>query len=474
MIRFLAAEIRRLELRARMPFRYGIATMTDVPQVIVRVTFELGGAVQTGLAADLLPPKWFTKDPARGLADEIDEMLLVLRAALRHAAAVRAPTTFAFWRELDAAQSAWGRAQGLPPLLTGFGTSFVERALIHALCRAHGATLSQALRGNLVGADLGAVAPELRGVAAADFLPAVPPAHVFARHTVGLSDPVTAADLAAGERVEDGLPQTLEEVIRGYGQRHFKIKVNGDFARDRDRLARMARVLVAGCGGDFAFSLDGNESFRDVASFRDYYRALRAEPALVDLWPRLLYVEQPWHRDVALSPAIGELARTWPDRPPVIIDESDAEPASLPAALALGYAGTSHKNCKGVFKSVVNAGLLARRRAAGLPAVLSGEDLANVGPISTLQDLAAQAALGVTSVERNGHHYFAGLAQFPEALREHALRSHPDLYAADAARGWPRLTLREGKLALGSVNAAPFGVPGEPDLSALPCERVAG
>ena len=472
MIRLVSARLHRLELRARMPFRYGIATMTEVPQVILDAEFELGGARHRGLAADLLPPKWFTKDPARGLADEIDEMQLVIRTALQHARDLRAPTAFAFWRELDTAQSAWGAARRLPPLLTGFGTSFVERALLHALCRAHDTTLSEALRGGLAGVEPGAVAPELRGVTPSDYLPAIPPAEVFARHTEGLSDPITAADLAPGERVDDGLPQTLEEVISGYGQRHFKIKVNGDLARDRERLSRMARVITTGTGGEFAFSLDGNESFRDVATFRDYFRALRSEPALAALWPRLLYVEQPWHRDVALSPAIGELVRDWPERPPVIIDESDAETASLPAALALGYAGTSHKNCKGVMKSVINAGRLARRRAAGLPAVLSGEDLANVGPLSTLQDLAAQAALGVTSVERNGHHYFQGLAQFPRTLQEHALRWHPDLYSRDENGGWPRLILRDGRLQLGSVNAAPFGVPGEPDLSAVPAETV--
>jgi hypothetical protein len=468
MIRLLSAELFRLELRARMPFRYGIATMTEVPQIIARLTFEIAGQRATGLAADLLPPKWFTKDPARPLAEEIDEMLRVIRAAVRHATALRAPTVFAFWRELYAAQAAWAAAEGLPPLLSNFGTSFVERALIHAVCRTKHATLSQALREGLLGVDLGSVQPALHGVAPRDFLPAQPPAEVFARHTVGLSDPITAGDLATGERVDDGLPQTLEEVIRGYGQRHFKIKINGEAARDRDRLGQMARVLEKECGGDFAFSLDGNESFHDVPSFRDYFRGLRAEPALRGLWPHLLYVEQPWHRKVALTPAIGALAEAWPDRPPIIIDESDAELASLPTALTLGYAGTSHKNCKGVFKSVINAGLLAQRSAAGRPAVQSGEDLANVGPISTLQDLAAQAALGITSVERNGHHYFAGLAQFPAALQAHALREHPDLYGRELATGdLPRLLLRAGKLVLGSVNAAPFGVPGELDLTGL-------
>ena len=97
---------------------------------------------------------------------------------------------------------------------------------------------------------------------------------------------------------------------------------------------------------------------------------------------------------------------------------------------------------------------------------MSGEDLGNVGPLSTLQDFAAHAALGVTSVERNGHHYFTGLAQFPRALQEHALRHHADLYVP-MADGCPRLNIRDGKLALGSVNAAPFGIPGEVDLSGI-------
>ncbi len=480
MIRLLSAELFRLDLRLRLPFRYGIVTLTEVPQIIARLTFELGGAREHGLAADILAPKWFTKDPARPVAEEIDELLDVIRAAVRHAQTLRAATPFDFWRELDRAQAAWGMAAGLPPLLTNFGTSFVERALIHAVCRARGASLSAALRGGLLGIDLGAVHGELRGLAPADVLPAVPPAEVFARHTVGLGDPITAGDLAPGERVDDGLPQTLEEVIRAYGQRHFKIKINGEAERDRDRLGRMARVIAAGCGGDFAFSLDGNESFPDVASFHDTYRWLQAEPALRDLWPHLLYVEQPWHRKVALSPAIGELARDWPDRPPIIIDESDADLTSLPAALALGYAGTSHKNCKGVFKSVVHAALLARRRAAAQPAILSGEDLCSVGPLSPVADLAAQAALGVTSVERNGHHYYRGLAQFPRALQEHALRCHSDLFVrmpADPAAGvledWARLDLRGGRLALGSVNAAPFGVPGEVDLAGIPRAALA-
>lgn len=458
MITLRESELFQIPLRLRMPFRYGIATLTELPHAIARLTFEIDGRPQVGFAADNLPPKWFTKDASRAPAAEIAELWDVIRSALRQAQTIRAATPFAFWRELYAAQST--------SLLTNFGTSLVERALLDAFCRARGVTFAQALQNNALGFDLGAIHASLAGTAPRDWLPATPPASVFVRHTVGLSDPLTAPEIASGERLDDGLPQTLAENIGAYGLRHFKIKINGDLARDPIRLTRIAAVLAAECGHDYAFSLDGNESFRDVPSFVDYARGLFMLPGLREFWPRLLFIEQPWHREVALSEALAGLARTWPDRPPIIIDESDADLASLPRALACGYAGTSHKNCKGVFKSVINACLLAQCRQGGQRTVLSGEDLTNLGPIALTQDLAAAAALGITSVERNGHHYFAGLSQFPAALQAHALARHGDLFIR-TSRGWPRLDVRDGRIALDSINAEGFGVAGEPPLDGL-------
>lgn len=472
MIRLVSAELFRIELKTRIPFRYGIATMTEVPQAILRVAFEIDGSAASGLAADVLPPKWFTKDPARQLADEVDEMLRVIRAAFASAGEIRAASAFGFWRELYSAQSAWGAAQDLPPLLVHFGTSFVERALVHAVCRQRGLGFAAALQADLFDCDLGSVRPSLKGTRPRDWLPAAAPDSVFVRHTVGLSDPLDSGDMGPGDRVSDDLPQTLVENIRAYGLRHFKIKINGDAARDPQRLAHLARILSAECRDGYAFSLDGNESFHEAGAFVDHARRLMSVPATKDLWPHLMYIEQPWHRSVALSPSMEALGRLWPERPPIIIDESDGDLESLPTALALGYHGTSHKNCKGVFKGVANACLLAQRRERGERVVLSGEDLANVGPIALIQDLAAQAALGVTSVERNGHHYFAGLAQFPPALQAHALEAHPDLFVRSPA-GWPRMLIRDGQIAIGSVNAAPFGVPGEIDFSGVPREELA-
>jgi len=464
MIQLRNAELYRIQLRARMPFRYGIVTMTEVPHVIMRLTFEIDGRTHEGLAADHLPPKWFTKDPNRPLAEEIDEMLVVIRAAVTAARAIQAATPFAFWQQLYAAQGKWGVEHKIPPLLAHFGTSLVERALIDAFCRSIGQPFAAALRDNRFGVDLGTVHAPLAGTAPRDWLPALPPPKVFCRHTVGLLDPIEEDEIAAGDRVNDGLPQSLAACVKFYGLKHFKIKIDADVARASDRLRRIAPVLARECGGDYAFSLDGNESFRDPAAFARQMRALLAEVALKDFWPKLLFIEQPLHRDVALTPAADWSA--WPDRPPIIIDESDAEIGSLPAALALGYAGTSHKNCKGIFKGVAHACLLAQRRAAGKPAMLSGEDLTNVGPVALLQDLAVQASLGVTSVERNGHHYFTGLSQFPAAIQQHILTHHGDLYVRSAA-GWPRLDVRAGQIALGTILQAPFGCAPGLDLSGL-------
>jgi hypothetical protein len=95
---------------------------------------------------------------------------------------------------------------------------------------------------------------------------------------------------------------------------------------------------------------------------------------------------------------------------------------------------------------------------------MSGEDLANIGPIALLQDLAVVATLGVSSVERNGHHYFAGLSAFPQKVQDQILDHHADLYQQTSG-GWPSLNIAGGELALDSVVNAPLGVGFELDVS---------
>ena len=303
-LRLLASRLHRTDLRTRMPFRYGIATMTAVPHLFLEIDLEIDGARQAGLAADHLPPKWFTKDPARDPVDEIDDMFEVIRHAADTAAALApAPTLFAWWRELYHQQAAWAADRGFPPLLAHFGTSLVERAALDAFTRHTGRPFHALLRDNAFGLELGALHPELAGTAPADWLPHSPPARVTVRHTVGLSDPLTAADAAPGEAPDDGLPFALDDCIDRYGLHHFKIKLSGQRTADLDRLEAIAALLAVRAPADYRFTLDGNENFPDFATLRAFWSDWQARPALAAMTPHLLFIEQPLHRDVALAPA---------------------------------------------------------------------------------------------------------------------------------------------------------------------------
>lgn len=459
-IRVLAAEPFVLNMRTRMPFRYGIVTLSALPHLFLKIEAEIDGRRQVGVAADHLAPKWFTKNPDTPVRDDIAEMIKVIGQACTIARAVpRQPTVFLFWKYLYEMQAAWGGGWGKPPLLAHFGTSLVERAVIDAFCKARNVPVHKAVRHNTLGVDLGTLHPELRGTEPKDWLPAEPLRRVIARHTVGLIDPLTDGEVADADRLDDGLPQSLEACVRAYGLTHFKIKLSGDAAADADRARRVAEVIGRTVpGGDPAFTFDANEHFAAVEAFRAYWDRLSGEPALASVLRRLIFVEQPLHRSAALGDDVRRALAAWPGKPAMIIDESDGEVSSARDALAVGYAGTSHKNCKGVIKGLANACLAESRRRADPAGTyhLSGEDLANVGPVALLQDLAVVSALGIGDVERNGHHYFRGLSALPQDVHSAVGRAHPDLYRV-AAEGFPSADLRGGRMTFGSVVEAPFG-----------------
>src|SRR5262245_54166877 len=331
-IHLLEGDIHLIDLRTRMPFKYGIATLTAAPHAFVRVRAEIDGVVSTGVAADLLPPRWFTKDPSRSPGDETDEMLEVIEHAVAAARGLKADSPWDAWRAVWDEQDHWGRTGKRPPLLTHFGTSLVERGLLDAVCRAKNERFHNLLVNNDLGIRLGTIHRRLTGESPADLLPA-PAARVRARHTVGLSDPLVDEDIAPGDRLDDGLPQSLSACIDAYGLQHLKIKVSGELDRDRDRLLRLARLLEEHADHPFACSLDGNEQFRTVDEFRAYWTAVGDDDRLVPLWTDLLFVEQPFHRDVALDERAMAPLKDWADRPPLIIDESDGELDSVGRAL---------------------------------------------------------------------------------------------------------------------------------------------
>jgi hypothetical protein len=146
-----------------MPFRYGIATVTRLPHLFVRLVVAVDGVEHIGLAADHLAPKWFTKNPETMPEQDIAEMLTVIRQAVALAEGWEAETPFDLWRELYDAQAAWSAGENLAPLLTNFGVSLVERAMLDAVCHAAGRPFAQLLHEDAFGFRLGDVRSELAG-----------------------------------------------------------------------------------------------------------------------------------------------------------------------------------------------------------------------------------------------------------------------------------------------------------------------
>ncbi|MDR6535024.1 enolase C-terminal domain-like protein [Variovorax soli] len=445
----------------RLPFRFGVVTLTECPQAFARVRIELGdGRSAWGAAAELMAPKWFDKNLALSNEDNFDQLRRVCALArdayLGDATAASAFGHFA--RHHDAHRLEAARL-GFNPLLASYGPALIDRAVLDALCRALQMSFYAAIRGNAAG--IGATQPSFAGIDMDAFLARLQPApHIEARHTVGLVDAITAADLK--DPVADGLPETLEEVVRVYGHRYFKLKVGGDIAADLARLHAIAAVLDR-ADTPYFVSLDGNEQYADATGVAELMARLREAPALVRLYDAILFVEQPIARRLALDVDL----RAANIGKPVIVDESDGELDSFVLARARGYAGISSKTCKGFYKSLLNAARCAAWNAGQTQTryFMSAEDLTTQAGLSVQQDLALVNLLGITHVERNGHHYVNGMAALPAEEQQAFLEAHGDLY--ERSHGAVRLRIRDGRIRLGSLDCAGFASAAMPDFDAM-------
>lgn len=454
-----AVERREWPFTLRLPFRFGAVTVTQGRQAVLRVRIrDAGGREGWGVAAETLAAKWFDKDPALTDAQNEDQLRRALELAAEASRAAGANTAFGHFADSYAVHAAACAAEGLNPLVASYGRALLDRAALDALLKLHGMSFFAGMRGNIGGMAPHPVAPDLAGFDLPGMLAGLPPARrIHARHTVGLVDPITASDRAA--RVNDGLPETLEEVALAYGHRSWKLKVSGEVATDVDRLCRIAAVLDRLHG--YHVTLDGNEQYADAEGAVALWRAIEAEPRLSRLAASVLYIEQPVRRARALETSMAALASARP----VIIDESDGPLDAFVQARALGYAGVSSKSCKGVWRSLINLARCRAWNAAGGRYFLSGEDLTTLPGVCLQQDLALVALLGLAHVERNGHHFVAGFAGRPKAEAVRFMEAHPDLYA-DTPRG-PRLRIREGVLDLGSLDTPGLGATEEPDFTAM-------
>ncbi|HUR88373.1 MAG TPA: enolase C-terminal domain-like protein, partial [Ramlibacter sp.] len=414
-LRIREIELYERPVQLRLPFRFGVVTLRHCPQAFVRARIETSdGKSAWGAAAEMMAPKWFDKNLELTNEQNFEQ----LREALRIARALyvsdsHPATAFGHFARHYDEQLKQGAARGFNPLLANYGPALVDRAVLDALCRLRNVSFYDGMRHNLAG--IGENCHAFKGINFDAFLDSRKPAgSIEARHTVGMVDAITAADLA--ERVNDGLPETLEEVIATWGHRYFKLKVGGNLQADVARLEKIAEVLDR-LPHRYYVSLDGNEQYADAAGVTELTDAIRSRATLHRLWESILFIEQPIARKVALDVDIrrADLGK------PVIIDESDGELDTFVRAKERGYAGVSSKTCKGLYKSVLNA---ARCKAWGAGYFMSAEDLTTQAGLAVQQDIALVNLLGITHVERNGHYYVNGLAAQPESEQQAFLGTH--------------------------------------------------
>lgn len=448
----------------RLPFRFGVVTLTEAPQTFVRARIRLAsGHEATGFAAEMLAPKWFDKDLALSNEQNFEQLRTALgTAAELYLQADSDMTAFALHAECADQHYRACAGRALNSLVAGFGTALLDRAILDGLCRSAASSVFEAVRSNLPG--LGAqTARDLEGFDIDAFLACLRPARsIHARHTVGLVDAIAEADVDAETRVDDGLPESLEACVARYRHGYFKLKAGGDAKADIDRLLRIAAVLDSAPEPYWA-TLDGNEQYPDAESVIDLWRRIEETPRLKRLADSIMFIEQPIVRASALEEPIHPLAALKP----VEIDESDSDINAFPRARRLGYTGISSKSCKGFYRSLLNAARVAKwnEEDSATAYFMSAEDLTTQAGVAVQQDLTLATLIGCTHVERNGHHYADGMAGAPPAEQAAFVAAHPDIYCD--ASGHARVRIEGGQMRIGSLDTPGIGCAVEPYWSAL-------
>src|SRR3979409_61417 len=106
-LKLIAASFHERPVTLRLPFRFGVVTLTQAPQVFVRASVRLSdGREGQGVAAEMLAPKWFDKSPQLSNEDNFDQLRRSLLLARGHVVAAGVGTPFGLSAAVEAAHHA--------------------------------------------------------------------------------------------------------------------------------------------------------------------------------------------------------------------------------------------------------------------------------------------------------------------------------------------------------------------------------
>lgn len=415
-----------------------------------------------GCSGDRLSVRWLDKRPGRSLDLKRRELVKLIEQAREiHLGSAEFTSPFEHWLKCHKQIMALGQKSNQESLTSAFASALFERAILDAVCRLSNESMFNMVKANRLGMRADQVHPELKGFNYEKFLPRRPLTEFNIRHTIGLLDPLTVAQIEDGKRVKDGLPQTLDEYIKTDGIRHFKVKISGDVERDVKRLAGLWDVVID--AEEPVITLDANEAYSNLTEFKRFIKILDQDHP--GLFQHIEYIEQPLPRALTMDAKTTRAIREIAEIKRLLIDEADGNLDSYRRARSIGYEGTSHKNCKGVFKSLMNHALVIKRSIDGSEGFMSAEDLQNLPVVPLQQDFATLGILGLDHCERNGHHYNFGLQLLSDKDKANALRRHSDLYEKRGKEGF--LKIDRGVVSCVSLQGPGFGVLDEPDWASM-------
>jgi L-alanine-DL-glutamate epimerase-like enolase superfamily enzyme len=243
----------------------------------------------------------------------------------------------------------------IPKLCMLVVASAFDAAIHDAYGKAFGVTCYETYGSSYMTHDLTQdLGPQFKGEYLDRYVPSKPRDTMPVFHSVGASDPLDASDVKT--RIDDGLPNTLEEWIPRDGLIRFKIKLNGgNLDADVDRIIRIDRIVTRMQAqprvDDWKYSLDFNEGCPNVGYLLECLRRVRQATPIG--FERILYIEQPTARDLKKdrTNVMHEAAKLRP----VVIDESLTDLETLLLAREMGYTGVALKACKGQSQAMLMA-----------------------------------------------------------------------------------------------------------------------
>jgi L-alanine-DL-glutamate epimerase-like enolase superfamily enzyme len=343
------------DFKYRAPYQFGGRTVSDVTLLNVDVRVRTGaGKEARGFGSMPLGNAWgFPNAPfdvslgaMRALADALRRITADCDE-IGHPVDLGRALDPQFFRAADTVTRERALPSPMPPLATLVVASPFDAALHDAYGKAFGVsvydTYGKAFMSRDLSQDLG---PRFKGEYLDKYVPSKPRATMPVFHSVGASDPLESADVK--QRLDDGLPNTLEEWIQRDGLIRFKIKLNGgNLPADLDRVIRTDRIvnrlLPARRVSDWKYILDFNEGCPNVAYLMEFMRKVRE--ATPSGFGRILYIEQPTARDLKKDRAnvMHEASKLCP----IVADEALIDLESLLLAREMGYTGVALKACKG-------------------------------------------------------------------------------------------------------------------------------